>query len=47
MASETNVAAYKKKVIIIIIIIIKKYSDSCRPAWLEMDRKVCPTTTTS
>ena len=25
----------------------KKHSDSCRPAWLEMDRKVCPTITTS
>ena len=25
----------------------KKHSDSCWPAWMEMDRKVCPTTTTS
>ena len=25
----------------------KKHSDSFRPAWLEMDRKVCPTTTAS
>ena len=25
----------------------KKHSDSPRPAWLEMDRKVCPKTTTS
>ena len=25
----------------------KNHSDSCRPAWLEIDRKVCPTTTTS
>ena len=31
-----------------IVRVIKKYhSDSCSPAWLEMDRKVCPTTTTS
>ena len=25
----------------------KKHSDYCRPAWLETDRKVCLTTTTS
>ena len=25
----------------------KRHSDSCRPAWLEMDWKVCPTTATS
>ena len=25
----------------------KKHSDSSRPAWLEMDRNVCPTTTIS
>ena len=25
----------------------KKHSDSCRPAWLEIDRKVCPKTTAS
>ena len=24
-----------------------KYSDSCKPAWLEMDEKGCPTTTSS
>ena len=25
----------------------KKHSDSCRPGWLEMNRKVWPTSTTS